>query len=144
MVRVFFWHADRSCSSPSSIRFLIISPKLVSWSNVVSLRWLVFFPPSSWDNLPISAMTRSSGVTPGFVRYLCLWKKIPEILVAFDFFIHIVQAQKCSNEVPKTCPLLQCLEFFFCGADFRGLTFSFLLVKWMCTVVVLAVHMRVR
>ena len=38
MVRFFLWRADRFCSSSSSIRYLRIFPKLVSWSNVVSLR----------------------------------------------------------------------------------------------------------
>ena len=80
MVWFVIWRADRSFSSSSSIRFLIISPKLVSWSNAVSLRWLVFLPPSSWHNLPIAAMTWSSGVTPGFVRYLCLWKTFQKFL----------------------------------------------------------------
>ena len=37
IVRCFLCRADQSCSSSSSIRFLIIFPKLVSWYNVVSL-----------------------------------------------------------------------------------------------------------
>ena len=81
------------CFCSSSNIDLRISPKRVSWSNVVSLIWLLHaLPRIYWDSLPIAVMTRSSGVTSGFVMYLCLWNTFPDTLVAIVFVIHISQA----------------------------------------------------
>ena len=121
--------ADWSCSSSSSIRFLRISPKLVSWSNVVLLIWLVFLPPISWYNLPIAAMTRSSDVTPGFMRYLCLWKKIQKLLWLLILSSTLSRRDSAQMRCLKHVLCCSVRRKFFCGAACHGLTLPFLLVQ---------------
>ena len=57
------------------------------------MRWVAIRTLSSAANLPDVSMTRSSGVTLGLVMYLCLWKKVSEILVALVSFIQIFRAR---------------------------------------------------
>ena len=44
-------------------------------------------------NFLAAEMTRSEGVTAGFVRYFCLWKTVAEKRVDHVSFIHMVQTQ---------------------------------------------------
>ena len=41
-------------------------------------------------NFTAAEITWSSGMTPGLVMYLCLWKRLAKIIVALVSFIHII------------------------------------------------------
>ena len=62
------------------------------WSRLAALRWCGIWPLILSAKVLAAAMTRSEGVTAGFVRYLCLWKTVAETRVYHVSFIHMVQA----------------------------------------------------
>ncbi len=63
---------------------------------------------SAWVRFSAAAMTKSSGVTDGLVRYLCLKNMAPEIQVAQVAVDQNFQHRECLLDVPRTNAFLQC------------------------------------
>ena len=89
------------------MRCLRIESRRLRRSRLVVLRWYGMQLLILLAKVLAVAMTWSEGVIVEFVRYLYLLITVAEMHVACVSFIHMVQARKWSNEVPRMKTLLQ-------------------------------------